>query len=90
VNEQLLTKIVSAFCDDPALLAYKGIDEPRNPREALRRGVFLRHDDPETIQVTPPLVASKAQCEVALEALDAGLSILDSFCTSPSDPPASP
>jgi hypothetical protein len=28
---QLLTKIVSAFRDDPALLAYKGIDEPRNP-----------------------------------------------------------
>ena len=31
VNEQLLTKIVSAFRRDPALLAYKGIDEPRNP-----------------------------------------------------------
>jgi hypothetical protein len=30
-NEQLLTKIVQAFRDDPALLAYKGIDEPHNP-----------------------------------------------------------
>jgi hypothetical protein len=31
VNEQLLTKIVTAFRGDAALLAYKGIDEPRNP-----------------------------------------------------------
>ena len=30
-NEQLLTKIVTAFRGDPALLAYKGYDEPRNP-----------------------------------------------------------
>jgi hypothetical protein len=30
-NERLLTKIVTAFRNDPALLAYKGIDEPRNP-----------------------------------------------------------
>jgi hypothetical protein len=30
-NEQLLTRIVTAFRGDPALLAYKGIDEPRNP-----------------------------------------------------------
>src|SRR5437667_2253861 len=49
-------------------------------REALRRGVFLRHDGPETIQVTPPLVATEAECDVALDALDAGLSILDSLC----------
>jgi hypothetical protein len=31
VNEQLLTKLVTAFRGDPALLAYKGYDEPRNP-----------------------------------------------------------
>ena len=30
-NEQLLTKIVAAFKAHPALGAYKGIDEPRNP-----------------------------------------------------------
>jgi hypothetical protein len=30
-NAQLLTKIVGAFKDHPALCAYKGIDEPRNP-----------------------------------------------------------
>ena len=30
-NEQLMTRIVQAFRDDPALLAWKGIDEPRNP-----------------------------------------------------------
>jgi hypothetical protein len=31
VNEQLLTRIVGAFKAHPALGAYKGIDEPRNP-----------------------------------------------------------
>ena len=30
-NEQLLTKLVTAFKDHPALGAYKGMDEPRNP-----------------------------------------------------------
>jgi hypothetical protein len=30
-NEQILSALVTAFRDDPALLAYKGIDEPRNP-----------------------------------------------------------
>src|SRR2546428_9107540 len=30
-NEQILTSLVTAFRGDPALLAYKGIDEPRNP-----------------------------------------------------------
>jgi taurine--2-oxoglutarate transaminase len=49
-------------------------------REALSRGVFLRHDGPETIQVAPPLVASDSECEIALEALDAGLTVLDRLC----------
>jgi hypothetical protein len=30
-NATLLTKIVGAFKDHPALCAYKGVDEPRNP-----------------------------------------------------------
>ncbi len=30
-KEQLLTKLVTAFRNDPALLAWKGYDEPRNP-----------------------------------------------------------
>jgi hypothetical protein len=30
-NEQILTRLVTAFSNDPALLAYKGVDEPRNP-----------------------------------------------------------
>jgi hypothetical protein len=30
-NAQLLAKIVAAFKDHPALLGYKGVDEPRNP-----------------------------------------------------------
>ncbi len=40
-NEQLLTKIVTAFRGDPALLAYKGFDEPRNP---LRGANWIRPD----------------------------------------------
>ena len=31
LNEQLLTKVVNALKAHPALLAYKGVDEPRNP-----------------------------------------------------------
>jgi taurine--2-oxoglutarate transaminase len=45
--------------------------------EAWRRGVFLRHDGPETIQLAPPLVATRAHCDTALEALDAGLTALE-------------
>jgi hypothetical protein len=41
VNEQLLTKIVTAFRGDPALLAYKGVDEPRNP---FRGANWIRPD----------------------------------------------
>jgi hypothetical protein len=40
-REQLLTKLVTAFRGDPALLAYKGIDEPRNP---LRGDDWIRPD----------------------------------------------
>jgi hypothetical protein len=40
-NEQLLTKLVTAFRDDPALLAWKGIDEPRNP---FRGADWIRPD----------------------------------------------
>jgi hypothetical protein len=40
-REQLLTKLVAAFRNDPALLAYKGIDEPRNP---LRGDDWIRPD----------------------------------------------
>jgi hypothetical protein len=40
-NEQLLTRLVNAFRGDPALLAYKGIDEPRNP---LRGDDWIRPD----------------------------------------------
>ena len=40
-KEALLTKLVTAFRNDPALLAYKGIDEPRNP---LRGDDWIRPD----------------------------------------------
>ncbi len=49
-------------------------------REAWKRGVFLRHDGPESVQLAPPLIATEAQCDVALAALDAGLSVLDESC----------
>lgn len=48
--------------------------------EAWKRGVFLRHDGPETVQLAPPLIATVAECDVALAALDAGLSLLDERC----------
>jgi taurine--2-oxoglutarate transaminase len=45
--------------------------------EAWRRGVFLRHDGPETVQLAPPLIATEADCDVALAALQAGLAVLE-------------
>jgi hypothetical protein len=41
VNEQLLAKISAAFKDHPAHLAYKGVDEPRNP---FRGDKWIRPD----------------------------------------------
>jgi hypothetical protein len=40
-REQLLTRIVEAFRNDPALLAWKGVDEPRNP---ARGAAWIRPD----------------------------------------------
>jgi hypothetical protein len=40
-NEQLLRKLVNAFRNDQALLAYKGMDEPRNP---FRGANWIRPD----------------------------------------------
>ena len=45
--------------------------------EAWRRGVFLRHDGPETVQLAPPLIATHAHCDAALDALEAGLVVLE-------------
>jgi taurine---2-oxoglutarate transaminase len=45
--------------------------------EAWRCGVFLRHDGPETVQLAPPLIATRSHCDTALEALDAGLDALE-------------
>lgn len=48
--EQLLTKLVTAFKDDPALLAYKGADEPQHggvPPEGLKNAYTkLKSIDP--------------------------------------------
>ena len=41
VNEQLLARIATALKDHPALAAYKGVDEPRNP---LRGDNWIRPD----------------------------------------------
>jgi taurine--2-oxoglutarate transaminase len=45
--------------------------------EAWRRGVFLRHDGPETVQLAPPLIATREHCDRALAALEAGLGVLE-------------
>jgi hypothetical protein len=45
VNEQLMTKIVTALRSHTALLAYKGVDEPRNPERGpdwVRPGGLVR------------------------------------------------
>ncbi len=49
-------------------------------REAWDRGVFVRHDGPESVQLTPPLITTEQECDVALAALDDALGVLDARC----------
>jgi hypothetical protein len=63
-NEQLLTKIVQAFRNDPALLAYKGIDEPRNPFRGdnwIRpAGMVRAYEKLKTLDAGHPMVVVQA------------------------------
>lgn len=46
-------------------------------REAWKRGVMIRHDGPEAVQLAPPLIASDEHCDTALDVLDEALDVLD-------------
>jgi hypothetical protein len=63
-NEQLLTAIVSAFRDDRALVAYKGIDEPRNPRRGKdyvrAAGLIRAYKTLKTLDARHPVVIVQA------------------------------
>ena len=63
-NEQLLTKIVTAFRGDPALLAYKGYDEPRNPfrgADWIRpAGLIRAHQKIKSLDPQHPVVIIQA------------------------------
>lgn len=63
-NEQLLTKIVEAFRSDAALLAYKGIDEPRNPFRGdswvRPAGLVRAYEKLKTLDANHPLVIVQA------------------------------
>jgi hypothetical protein len=63
-NERLLTKLVTAFRDDPALLAYKGMDEPRNPFRGANwiraAGLVRAHARIEELDPDHPVVIIQA------------------------------
>jgi hypothetical protein len=63
-NERLMTKIVNAFKTDPALLAWKGYDEPRNPfrGDAWIRpaGLVRAYKKLKTLDAQHPLVIVQA------------------------------
>ena len=60
-NQQLLQKIVTAFKDHPALCAYKGVDEPRNPFRGAKwirpAGMVRAHDRIKALDPNHPLVS---------------------------------
>jgi hypothetical protein len=63
-KEQLLTKIVTAFRSDPALLAYKGYDEPRNPSRGADwirpAGLVRAHQKIKSLDAQHPVVIIQA------------------------------
>ena len=63
-NQQLLQKIVAAFKGHPALCAYKGIDEPRNPFRGTKwirpAGLVRAHARIKALDAKHPLVIIQA------------------------------
>jgi hypothetical protein len=63
-NAQLLPKIVNAFKGHPALCAYKGIDEPRNPFRGANwirpAGLVKAHDRIKALDPAHPVVIVQA------------------------------
>jgi hypothetical protein len=70
-DERLLTRIVAAFRDDPALVAYKGIDEPRNPargRDYVRpAGMIRAYRKLKTLDARHPVVVVHAPRSTAAQ-----------------------
>ena len=63
-NAQILQKVVTAFKDHPALCAYKGIDEPRNPFRGAKwirpAGLVRAHTRIKALDPKHPLVIIQA------------------------------
>jgi hypothetical protein len=63
-NEQLMTKLVTAFRSDPALLAWKAYDEPRNPARGARwirpAGLVRAHEKLKALDPHHPAVIIQA------------------------------
>jgi hypothetical protein len=63
-NQQLLQKIVTTFKVHPALCAYKGVDEPRNPFRGTKwirpAGLVRAHDRIKALDPNHPLVIIQA------------------------------
>ena len=63
-NKQLLQKIVTAFKSSPALCAYKGVDEPRNPFRGAKwirpAGLVAAHARVKALDPAHPLVIIQA------------------------------
>jgi hypothetical protein len=63
-NEQLMTKLVTAFRGDPALLAYEGVDEPRNPYRGANwirpDGLIRAYQRIKSLDAQHPVVINQA------------------------------
>ena len=71
-NAQILQKVVTAFKNHPALCAYKGIDEPRNPFRGANwirpAGLVRAHTRIKALDPNHPLVIIQAPREPRLAA----------------------
>ena len=78
-NKQLLQKIVTAFKSSPALCAYKGVDEPRNPFRGAKwirpAGLVAAHARVKALDPTHPARdhPGAAQPGLAARALSPGV-----------------
>jgi hypothetical protein len=63
-NQQILQKVVTAFKNHPALCAYKGVDEPRNPFRGAKwirpAGLVRAHTRIKALDPNHPLVIIQA------------------------------
>jgi 4-aminobutyrate aminotransferase len=56
---------------------YAAAERDRIVQEAFERGILFLGCGPSTIRIAPPLVVTKAEADLAVEALEAAISVVE-------------